>query len=91
MNQKEAAERFGVSIGTYRNWEQRRVVMNGEQLINAARLFGTDVDYLLMTDVEAVDQEDQPDELMRLYRAMSDEGRDALLIVANGLAERFQR
>ena len=43
LNQQQAAAAFGVSIGTYRNWEQGRVVMNGEQLINAARLFGTDV------------------------------------------------
>ena len=26
--QQDAAEAFGVSLGTYRNWEQGRVVMN---------------------------------------------------------------
>lgn len=28
--QQDAAEAFGVSLGTYRNWEQGRVIMNGE-------------------------------------------------------------
>ena len=30
ITQEEAADALGVSIGTYRNWEQGRVVMNGE-------------------------------------------------------------
>lgn len=89
-NQKEAAEAFGVSLGTYRNWEQGRVVMNGEQLIGAARLFGTDVDYLLMTDTADIDPEAQADELSAIYRALNEDGRDTLLIIARGLLEKFR-
>lgn len=52
-NQREASELFGVSLGTYRNWEQGRVVMNGEQLVRAAKAFDTTVSHILMTDDEA--------------------------------------
>lgn len=52
-NQQEASELFGVSLGTYRNWEQGRVIMNGEQLVRAAKAFSTTVGYILMTDAEA--------------------------------------
>lgn len=51
-SQQEASELFGVSLGTYRNWEQGRVVMNGEQLVRAAKAFDTNVGYILMTDAE---------------------------------------
>lgn len=91
MNQEEAAAAFGVSIGTYRNWEQGRVVMNGEQLISAARLFNTDVDYLLMTDAGINDPDEQVDELSDIFTALSSDGREALLVVARGLLEVFRR
>ncbi len=91
LNQQQAAAAFGVSIGTYRNWEQGRVVMNGEQLINAARLFGTDVDYILMTDTDVNDPSEQMDEIADIFGALNDSGRDALLVVARGLLEVFRR
>lgn len=89
-SQKDAAEAFAVSIGTYRNWEQGRVVMNGEQLMGAAKLFSTDVDYLLMMDMPETSTEEQGDELVSIYSALSEDGREALLIVARGLLEKFQ-
>lgn len=89
LNQKEAAARLGVSIGTYRNWEQGRVVMNGEQLVSAARLFNTNVDYLLMTDSPDAALDESSDELLGLFDSMNSEGRDVLLVVARALAERF--
>lgn len=90
LSQKEASGMLGVSIGTYRNWEQGRVTMNVDQLVSVARLFGTNVDYLLLTD-GTVDSGAGADELQGLYESMSVDGRDALLIVARGLAERFGR
>lgn len=90
MKQEEAASAFGVSIGTYRNWEQGRVVMNGEQLIAAAERFDTTVDYILMTDVEEPEEEPM-EELATLYGSMNDEGQAALLVVARGLAQAFAR
>lgn len=85
LSQQDASEKLGVSIGTYRNWEQGRVVMNGEQLIAAARLYNTTVDFILMTDSGDFGDE-QEDELIDLYRSLSDDSKEAVLVVARTLA-----
>lgn len=90
LSQKDAAQMFGVSLGTYRNWEQGRVVMNGEQLINAARLFDTDVDFILMTDVDDDEKERQLIELEELYDSLNDDGRETLVLVARAISEKFK-
>ena len=90
LSQKDAAQMFGVSLGTYRNWEQGRVVMNGEQLINAARLFDTDVDFILMTDVDDDEKERQLIELEQLYDSLNDDGRETLVLVARAISEKFK-
>lgn len=84
--QQDAAEAFGVSLGTYRNWEQGRVIMNGEQLIEAARLFNSNVDYILMTDVCAREFDMQRRELDQIFDELSAEGRAVLLDVARSLS-----
>lgn len=89
LSQKEAAQLFGVSIGTYRNWEQGRVVMNGEQLISAARLFNTDVDFILMTDDVQETDELIKREINDLLDELNSDGREVLLIVARGLLDKF--
>lgn len=86
LSQQDASERFGVSLGTYRNWEQGRVVMNGEQLINAAKLYNTTVDYILMTD-EDVEENEMEEELVDLYRSMDADGRRTLIAIAETLAD----
>lgn len=91
MSQRIAAERLGVSLGTYRNWEQGRVVMNGVQLIDAARLFDTNVDHLLMIDGAIEKRMDPSQELVSLFDGMTSEGKHALLVVARGLREAFPR
>lgn len=88
-SQQEASTVFKVSIGTYRNWEQGRVVMNGEQLISAAHVFNTTVDYILMTDRPNEEEQAPEDELLALYHSMDVAGRDALIIVARGLSLTF--
>lgn len=85
LSQQDASEQLGVSLGTYRNWEQGRVVMNGEQLIAAARLYNTTVDFILMTDSNDIGDE-QEDELIDLYRSLSDDSKEAVLVVARTLA-----
>ena len=85
LSQQDASEQLGVSLGTYRNWEQGRVVMNVEQLIAAARLYNTTVDFILMTDSNDIGDE-QEDELIDLYRSLSDDSKEAVLVVARTLA-----
>lgn len=84
-NQEQAAELFGVSLGTYRNWEQGRVVMNGEQLINAAEAFDTTVDYILMTDIELPEVSLQQVELDAIFQRLSSPSRAILLELARSL------
>lgn len=84
-NQQEASEIFGVSLGTYRNWEQGRVIMNGEQLIRAAEEFGSTVDYILMTDVEVPETTQQQAELDSIFQRLHASSRAVLLDVARSL------
>lgn len=86
-NQQEASEIFGVSLGTYRNWEQGRVIMNGEQLIRAAEEFGSTVDYILMTDVEVPEVTQQQAELDAIFQGLQAPARAILLDVAVSLKE----
>ncbi len=88
LSQQEASVRFRVSLGTYRNWEQGRVVMNGEQLIRAAQEFDTTVDYLLMTDSKE-DLSLLEDDLVGMYRSMNDDGRRTLIAIAETLADLY--
>lgn len=88
-NQQEASRLFGVSLGTYRNWEQGRVVMNGEQLIRAAEEFDSTVDYILMTDVEVPEVTQQQEELDSIFQCLDSRSRAVLLDVARSLETRY--
>lgn len=63
--------------------------MNGEQLINAARLFNTDVDFILMTDDVQETDELIKREINDLLDELNSDGREVLLIVARGLLDKF--
>lgn len=86
-SQQDASKMFGVSLGTYRNWEQGRVVMNGEQLIRAAEAFDSTVDYILMTDVEVPEITQQQVELDAIFQELQAPARAVLLDVARSLKE----
>ena len=86
-SQQDASKMFGVSLGTYRNWEQGRVVMNGEQLIRAAEAFDSTVDYILMTDVEVPEITQQQAELDAIFQELQAPARAVLLDVARSLKE----
>lgn len=86
-SQQDASKLFGVSLGTYRNWEQGRVVMNGEQLIRAAEAFDSTVDYILMTDVAVPEITQQQAELDAIFQELQAPARAVLLDVARSLKE----
>ncbi|WP_085830318.1 helix-turn-helix transcriptional regulator [Collinsella vaginalis] len=88
-NQQQASELFGVSLGTYRNWEQGRVVMNGEQLISAAAAFGSTVDYILMTDVEVPEVTQQQAELDAIFQRLQPSSRAVIIDLARSLEVHF--
>ncbi|MDY4522479.1 MAG: helix-turn-helix transcriptional regulator [Atopobium sp.] len=84
-NQQEASKLFGVSLGTYRNWEQGRVIMNGKQLIQAAEIFNSNIDYILMTDKEIKETTQQQEELDAIFQKLTKQSRAVLLDVAKSL------
>lgn len=88
LSQHDASEALDVSIGTYRNWEQGRVVMNGEQLVKAADLYKTSVDFILMTDT-ASEITEREDKLVDLYRSITQDGQRTLLAIAETLSDIF--
>lgn len=47
FTQLQAAEKLGISDGTYKNYEQGKREPNNEILLNIANLFGVTTDYLL--------------------------------------------
>lgn len=47
MSQRQMAEYFNVTQGTYNNWEQGNTQPSIEQLIELARFFSVSVDYLI--------------------------------------------
>lgn len=89
-NQQTAAEELGVSLSTYRNWEQGRVVMNGGQLISAAQAFNTTVDYILMVDADTPLVTQQQEELDSIFQDLNDSCRAVLIEVARSLATHMQ-
>lgn len=90
FNQQTAAEELGVSLSTYRNWEQGRVVMNGGQLISAAQAFNTTVDYILMFDADTPLVTQQQEELDSIFQDLNDSCRAVLIEVARSLATHMQ-
>ena len=45
---KELAKKLGISIKTYYNWINEETDVPSTALVRMARMFGTDVDYLLV-------------------------------------------
>lgn len=95
FTQEDAAAFFGVSLSTYKKWEQGQGMLNGEQLRAIAEKYETTVDYLLRRIEYAVvsipaDKNKANDEsnLLNLYRKMNDEGKSRLMEQATFLAER---
>lgn len=79
IDQQSAADLFSVSLGTYRNWEQGRVVMNGEQLAQASRIFNVTVDHILMTDIAPVGADKMKERLLEQMDELNEEGQERVL------------
>lgn len=92
FTQKDAADFFGVSLSTYKKWEQGKGMMNGEQLRMIAMKYDTTVDYLLEitphieNDIsEQYILNDNEKELIDNYRMLSIGGKNILKGVLDGL------
>ena len=87
--QNDAASDFGVSLSTYRNYEQEHTLPNGGVAANMAKKYGVTVDYLMgkADGIYSVVQFDddlsnEERELVDLFRELPSPGKRALL---NGL------
>ena len=96
FTQEDAARLFGVSLGTYRNWEQGIGRLNGEVLCSVADAYGVSTDYLLCRTndptpyppagtLPQVSREEK--QLLKAFRDCTPREKDALLTTAEAMAD----
>lgn len=89
--QEEVANDLGVSLSTYRSWEQNKRGLNGKKLTMLADYFAVTTDEIIGTRF-APEPEPEPEtdesleEIIAIYMALNDEGRRMLLELADSLA-----
>lgn len=87
LSQREAAKIFGVSQGTFNNWENSNTQPSIEQLIAIARFFEVSVDYLIgnADDVGVINListlTPEQREVISLFSALPESARNATLTV----------
>lgn len=96
FTQQDAANYFGVSLSTYKKWEQGSGLLNGSILRQIAELYGVSVDYLLMRDSKA--EKPSQDymtnyerELVDIMRTITPDGQRQLMIYARGIASTYSK
>ena len=84
--QEEAARDFKLGLSTYRNYEQEKSLPDGGVAAVIANKYGVTVDYLMgLSDVRKTfskpsdELTDDEQELVKLYRGLSDKGKDAII------------
>ena len=95
FTQKNAAEYFGVSLGTYRNWEQGRTGLSLGQLSAIAEKYEVTVDYLLCREQQKPKKVDyltaQELELLGIMRSITTDGQAQMLVFARGLLATYPK
>ena len=96
FTQQDAANYFGVSLSTYKKWEQGSGLLNGSILRQIAELYGVSVDYLLMRDSKAEKPSQEymtryERELVDIMRTITPEGQRQLMIYARGIASTYSK
>lgn len=96
FTQEDAAEYFGVSLSTYKKWEQGHGMMNGSQLRDIAKKYEVTVDYLLgivpTTEYASVEfpleewTSAVERELLGYYRTLSDKNKSLILGMTRALS-----
>lgn len=91
LTQEQVADYLGIPKKTYQNYEREVRDADSDVLCALADCYGITLDQLVGRDGGGSDLAANIKQLESLYVSMSDDGRDALMIVASGLAERFPR
>ena len=89
LTQEQVADYLGIPKKTYQNYEREVRDADSDVLCALADCYGITLDQLVGRDDGGSDLAAKIKQLESLYVSMSDDGRDALMIVASGLAERF--
>lgn len=89
LTQGQVADYLGIPKKTYQNYEREVRDADSDVLCALADCYGITLDQLVGRDGGSSDLAANIKQLESLYVSMSDDGRDALMIVASGLAERF--
>ena len=89
LTQEQIADILGIPKKTYQNYEREVREADSDVLCALADYYGITLDELVGRAETAEEPETPEEELVRLYRKMNKDGREALMIVANGLAEKF--
>lgn len=89
LTQEQVADYLGIPKKTYQNYEREVRDADSDVLCALADCYGITLDQLVGRDGGGSDLAANIKQLESLYVSMSDDGRDALMIVASGLAERF--
>lgn len=89
LTQEQVADHLGIPKKTYQNYEREVRDADSDVLCALADCYGITLDQLVGRDGGGSDLAANIKQLESLYVSMSDDGRDALMIVASGLAERF--
>lgn len=96
FTQEDAASFFGVSLGTYRNWEQGVGKLNGEILCAIADKYECSTDYLLCRTSDpapypparrSAADDGEEERLVSAYRKCTKRGRMAVLNTAETMAD----
>lgn len=91
LEQAEVASDLGISLSTYRSWEQGSRGLNGEKLVMFAKYFGVTTDTILGTEfsdlVEEIENTPDEEELLAAYRGLSREGKSIALAVIAALVK----
>lgn len=91
LTQEQVADYLGIPKKTYQNYEREVRDPDSDVLCALADHYGITLDQLVGREDGEADLAAQVKELDSLYVSMSVAGREALMIVAHGLAERFPK
>ena len=89
LTQEQVADYLGIPKKTYQNYEREVRDADSDVLCALADCYGITLDQLVGRDGGGSDLAANIKQLESLYVSMSDDGRDALMIVASGLADQF--
>lgn len=88
MTQPQLAKVLGVSLATIQNWESEKTDMTGWSLKLLCSFFHVTPDEVYGDGHTSTEWKDE-DELLSIFKDMTDDGRRALIAAARGMADAY--